>query len=86
MDKTTFDLQKFAEWGVQQALAHGEKKVGIPLGEIVAPVASSLLSTLTLQPIEVDPIMMMMGRLVIAGIDRQKKIREAKNDPREESS
>lgn len=86
MESTKFDLAKFCQWGVDKALEHGANKTGLPLGEIVSPVANHILSQMVLTPIDVDPIVMMMGRLVIAGMDRNRKIEEAKKNVSSDSS
>lgn len=79
MESTKFDLAKFCQWGVDKALEHGTTKTGLPLGEIISPVANHLLSQMALAPIDIDPYTMMLGRLIIAGMDRTRKIEEARS-------
>ncbi len=80
MEKTTFDLQRLCHWGVDKALAMGEARTGLPLGEIISPIAKQAITSLALAPLEIDPITMILGKLVLAGIDRQAKISQARRE------
>lgn len=79
MEKASFDLPALCKWGVDKALEHGEVKTGLPLGEVVSPLAYGLIKSLGIEPLAIDPVLFLMGRLVIAGMDKQKKLVEAKN-------
>lgn len=80
MESTKFDLASFCKWGVDKALEHGTTKTGLPLGEIVSPVANHLISQIALAPIDIDPYTMMLGKLILAGMDRTRKIQEANKE------
>lgn len=77
MDKVSLNLKGLCGWGIQQAVGHIEKQTNLPLGELVTPVANGLLTSLGIHAVEIDPMIFLMGRIVYAGIERQRKVTEA---------
>lgn len=86
MDKASFDLPALVKWGVDKALGHLDGQTGLPLSENLGPLANGLIGSLGIQAIDVDPYMYAMGRLVVAGLDRQKKINEARSQANDSST
>ena len=79
MNNSTFDLKGLVNWGVDKAVSLSEQKTGLPLGELIKPMANAAITSMGIQAVEIDPIIYMMGRLAYMGIERQKKITEARN-------
>jgi len=70
-------MKKFLDWGIQKGLAHAAEKTQLPLeglGDLVKPLANSALTSLGIQAVEIDPIFFTIGKIVYAGMERQKKI------------
>lgn len=74
----TLDLAGLCKWGVDKAIGHAESKTQLPLGDLVSPLANGLITSLGIQALEIDPLVFLMGRIVVAGIDQQKKRSEAR--------
>jgi hypothetical protein len=77
----SFDLAGLIGWGLDKAIAHAEEKTQLPLkdlGNLVKPLANGFLGNLGIQAIEVDPIMLAVGKVVWAGMERQKQIELAR--------
>lgn len=75
MDKVTFDLPALLSLGMNHAIERAEKATSLEgLGNLVKPLADGLLTSLGVQAVEIDPILFMMGKVVVMGMDRQRKI------------
>lgn len=72
MEKGTFDLAGLCDWAIAKAVSHAEAKTSIPLGELLTPLASSLVKQHLPASLEVNPMMMSLGKIVIAGMEQQK--------------
>lgn len=79
MENASLDLAGLCKWGVDKALGHVESKIGLPLGETLGPLTNGLISSLGIGSVDVDPYMYAIGRLVISGVERQRKIQEARS-------
>jgi hypothetical protein len=78
MSEAQFDLKGLCNLAVESMVTHAEKQTELPLGELVRPLANNLLSNLGVGMIDVDPLMMAVGKIAYAGWNRQQKIDEAK--------
>lgn len=82
-EKASFNLPGLLNWGMDKAIEHAEKKTELPLkglGDLVKPLANGVLTSLGIQAIEIDPIMYAMGKVVVAGMERQKRIDLARRE------
>jgi hypothetical protein len=72
MEKGTFDLKGLCDWAIAKAVSHAETKTSLPLGELLTPIASNLVKQHLPASLEIDPMMMSFGKIVIAGMEQQK--------------
>lgn len=79
MENASFDLAGLCKWGVDKALGHLDGRTGLPISENLGPLANNLIGALGIQAVDVDPYMYAMGRLIIAGMDRQRKIQQVRS-------
>lgn len=78
-EKATFDLAGLCGWAVDKAVKHIETKTSLPLGELVTPLAQKAIQNSGISTaLEIDPLMVGMARLVMAGMEAQKKRTEAR--------
>lgn len=65
------------------AIEHAEKKTSMEFAPLVNPIMERTISELGLGIIEIDPIFMGLGKVVVSGIVRQRAIAEAMKAARE---
>lgn len=83
MEKATFDLAGLCGWAVDKAVGHLEKKSELPLGELLTPLAKGAIQNWGVTTaLEIDPMIVVMGRIVMAGMDQQRKRTENANRTR----
>lgn len=73
-NKATLDLAGLCGWAVEKAVKHAEEKTSLPLGELITPMAQRVIQNAGIATaLEIDPMIIVMGRIVLAGMDAQKK-------------
>lgn len=77
MENASFDLEGLVKWGVNKALDHGQTLTGLPIGELSSH-AMGFVETLGIPTIEIDPLMLTLGKLVLAGLQKQQAIAKLK--------
>lgn len=79
-EKITFDLAGLCGWAAEQAIKQAEQRTGIgSLGELLTPMAKQAIQNAGIaSALEIDPMIMLAGRVVLAGMDAQKKRTESR--------
>ncbi len=72
MEKGTFDLAGLCDWAIAKAMSHAEAKTSLPLGELLTPLAKGVVRNYLPASLELDPMMVSLGKIVMAGMDQQK--------------
>lgn len=80
MEKTSIDLAGIAKFAVGLAVKKAEEITELPLGNLFNPLVEEGVKKLGLRMMEIDPITLALGKVMIAGMDRQRKLEQARRD------
>lgn len=79
----SFDLAGLGRLLGKLAIEHAEKKTSMEFAPLVNPIMEKAIDHFGLGIIEIDPIFMGLGKVVVSGIARQRAISEAVRASRE---
>lgn len=75
----TFDLAGLIKWGADRAIGHLEERAGFPMKDALVPLVEYGVKEWAIpEVLELNPLMIAIGKLAISSMERQKQIQESR--------